>query len=716
MNLCAAWGWVFLVFLLGAESRGQAPLPIYTDNLVNGFQDWSWATDNLANPVPVHSGSHSISVSATAWQALSFEHPDFDATLYGSLVFWANGGARGGQVLEVYVQFGLQSGPTCLLPALEANTWGQYSIPLSKLGAVNATNLNRINLELSSSGTAGTFYVDDVQLTAKPAPALSHLSVNALGAIRVADARWFGLNTAVWDDDLDTPQTVSLLKEMGALALRFPGGSLSDDYHWASNTTLTNTWKWATSFADFARTATNVGVQVVLTVNYGTGTAAEAAGWVRNANVTNRYGFKYWEIGNEEYGTWETDQNVYPHDAYTYATRAADYLAQMKAVDPAIKVGVVVTPGEDSSSNGYSNHPATNALTGQVHCGWTPVLLSTLRSLGATPDFLIYHFYPEYSTADSTACADSDPFLLQCSTAWASAAADLRQQLTAYLGPAGAGVELLCTENNSDCGAQGRQSTSLVNGLYYAESLAQLMKTEFNSLFWWDLRNGTDTTGSFDPTLYGWRTNGDLGMIGGATTRYPAFYAAKLLQYFARPGDTILEAGSDYKLLSVYAARQADGALSCLVLNKDTLASFQAQIALAGFIPDSNATVRSYGLPQDAAAQTGAASPDLAETSFTGAATNFAWTFPPLSITLFTLPPEAPRLAVLAPAPPAGGLLLLQLQGQPGASYVVQVSTNLSAWTAVSTNALGTNNAVILTNALPAGPGRTFWRALWQGT
>jgi hypothetical protein len=461
--------------------------------------------------------------------------------------------------------------------------------------------------------------------------------------------------------------------------------------------------------------ATEAGAQAVITVNYGSGTAEEAANWVRCSNVTNRYGFQYWEIGNEVYGTWETDQNVYPNDAYTYATRAADYLAQMKAADATIKVGVVAAPGEDSYVNGYTNHPATNALTGQVHYGWTPVLLSTLNSLGVVPDFLIHHFYPEWSSADSIACADSDPLLLQASTAWAGAAADLREQLTAYLGPQGAGVELVCTENNSDSGAQGRQSTSLVNGLYYADSLAQLMKTEFNGFIWWDLRNGSDTSGSFDPTLYGWRTNGDLGMLGGLANPYPTFYAAELMHYFAQPGDAILAASTDYKLLAVYAARRADGALSCLVLNKDTLDSFEAQVALSGFIPAPAATIRSYGMPQDNAAQTGAGSPDLALTNFAGAGTNFAWTFPPLSMTLFTLAPAAPSLAVAAPAPQGGAPLLLQLQGQPGATYVIQVSTNLSAWTPVSTNALGTNSSVILTNGVPGGSGQAFWRALWPG-
>ena len=30
------------------------------------------------------------------------------------------------------------------------------------------------------------------------------------------------------------------------------------------------------------------------------------------SNVTKGYGFKYWEVGNECYGTWETDKQALP--------------------------------------------------------------------------------------------------------------------------------------------------------------------------------------------------------------------------------------------------------------------------------------------------------------------------------------------------------------------------------------------------------------------
>jgi hypothetical protein len=703
-----------VVVLAGHPAQAQAPLPIYTDHLVNGFQDWGWGTRNLANTSPVNSGVESISANGTAWNvALSFQHPDFNTSVYFNLVLWANGGAAGGQVLQAQAQVGSTNGPAVRLGALPANAWQHFVIPLSALGAANVSNLNRLNLQLTSYGTTNTFYIDDVQVTGAAAPALVHLSINATQALRGVDARWFGVNTAIWDGNFFSPTTISFLKEMGATILRFPGGSLSDEYHWASNTSSTNTWRWNTGFPNFVHVATNVGAQAFITVNYGSGTAAEAAAWVRSSNVTNHYGFKYWEIGNELYGTWETDTNIPPNDAYTYALRATNYIQQMKAADPSIKIGIVLTPGEDSSVNGNTTQPATNLLTGQVHYGWTPVLLSTLKSQGFTPDFGIYHRYPEYTAQNQVNCSDSDPLVLQSSAGWAADAADLRRQIAGYFGPSGTNIELVCTENNSDAGYQGVQSTSLVNGLYYADNLGRLSQTEFNAYVWWDLRNGTDTGGSFDSTLYGWRTYGDLGMINGLNTRHPTFYAAKLMQYFAQPGDMILGATSDYLLLSAYAARRASGAVSLLVLNKDTTTNFNAQIALAGFIPGAAATLRSYGIPQDEAARTNgpALSQDIATNSFAAAGSSFSYSFPPLSISLFTLSPAAPGLAVVAPAQP--GQLILQLQGQANVRYVLQSSTDLKTWTGFSTNTL-TGSSLNLTNPSPTGRTVAFWRAVWQ--
>jgi alpha-N-arabinofuranosidase len=702
------------VLLSVANASAQTSLPVYTDQLVNGFQDWGWATHNYANTSPVHSGSDSVSVTiATAnfdgLQICRAAGTDVDSTPYASLSFWINGGASGGQQLKVYGLLHIGSTQnvgqlTVTLAKLPTNDWQQITLPLSSLGVANKTNFTGFVIQSSIGATQPTYYVDDIQLNANPPPPLVHVGVNAAQPLRSADARWFGLNTAIWDGYFDTSYTSNALSELGTQILRFPGGSASDDYHWATDTSGTNTWTWGTSFANFIHIATNAGVQAIITANYGDGTPQEAAAWVGYANVTNHCNFKYWEVGNENYGTWENDANVNPHDPYTYAVRAAQYITQMRAADPTIKIGVPVVTGEDNNNNGYTN-PVYNARTSSYHFGWTPVVLATLKSLGVAPDFLIYHVYPEYQT-------DSDPVLLQDSANWAPDAANLRQQINDYVGTGGTNIELICTENNADSDNGGKQSTSIVNGLYLADSLAQLMKTEFNGFVWWDLRNGQNTTNAdFDSSLYGWRTYGDLGIIGNANTRYPTFYTFKLMQYFARPGDSVLNATSDYSLLSSYATRKADGALAVLFINKSGVTNLNAQITLTNFIPWPTGTARSFGIAQDEATRTNSAVPgaqDIATNSLANAATNFTASFPPYSATLITL---APTAAQLQSSLTSDGQFVLQVLGQAGVPYVVQTSTDLVAWTSVSTNLL-TSNVLSLTNVIPTSP-QQFWRVVW---
>lgn len=634
---------------------GQANLPVYTDNLVNAFQDWSWnCTRSFTNTSPVNSGSHSISVAITSGGgALSLQYQaGFNTSPYASLSFWVNGGASGGQRLQLLGTLANSGQVAYALPRLPTNQWQQISVPLSTLGVANKSNFSGIFIQDTSGGAQPIFYVDDIQISAAPAPALVHLNVDVTKTNRLADGRWFGINTATWDGNLgQQATTLGLLQDNGCQALRWPGGSTSDAYHWASD---------GTGNGRFNYIATNLGAQAFITVNYGSGSSNEAAGWVLAANVTNHCGFKYWEIGNECYGSWENDTNPVAHDPYTYAVKSAGYMAMMRAADPTIRIGMVATPGEDSYANN-TMHPATNPRTGVTHNGWTPVMLATLKSLGVTPDFIIHHVYPEWTNPSLSPppVADSDPLLLQSTVNWAKDAADLRQQLSDYLGSAGTNVELCATENNSDSSsAFGRQLTSIVNGLYLIDSTCQIMKTEFNSYFWWDLRNGHNSTGTFDPTIYGWRTYGDEGMVDGVSGKYPMYYCEKIQKFFVRGGDAVLNATSDFLLLAAYAARKADGSLAVLVMNKDGITNLTGQIAISGFVPANVATVRSYGIAQDDAVRTNNTAPgaqDIATNILSTASTNFNYSFPPFSVTVLSFQPAAaaPAATTLALAPSA---------------------------------------------------------------
>ncbi len=67
-----------LVVCIAQAAKAQSDLSIYTDNLVNGFQDWSFSsTRDFSNPTPTNSGSHSISVTITSgFGALSLQYPN----------------------------------------------------------------------------------------------------------------------------------------------------------------------------------------------------------------------------------------------------------------------------------------------------------------------------------------------------------------------------------------------------------------------------------------------------------------------------------------------------------------------------------------------------------------------------------------------------------------------------------------------------------------
>jgi hypothetical protein len=181
------------------------------------------------------------------------------------------------------------------------------------------------------------------------------------------------------------------------------------------------------------------------------------------------------------------------------------------------------------------------------------------------------------------------------------------------------------------------------------------------------------------------------------------------MQNFARPGDTILNASSDYFLLPAYSSRKADGSLTVLVVNKDRTATFTAQISIANYLPWTNALVRTFGIAQDEATRTNSVVPgaqDIATNNLTVTGTNFTTSFPPYSVTLLTIPPAAPQLTVL----PGSEQTILQVQGQPQVRYVLQSSPDLKNWTPAATNTLpGTTWNATNNVSSPL----QFWRAVW---
>ena len=171
-----------------------------------------------------------------------------------------------------------------------------------------------------------------------------------------ANIEWRWNATSLWREatqDVD-PTALSLTRDMGLRLLRYPGGVYSDFYHWRDGVgprekrplVVHEAGKPDKSRANFGTDealefADRVGAERLITVNAGSGTAEEAADWVRYVN-RDRLRVRYWEIGNEIYlndGSPATAAVTMPPKKYAQTVLA--FARAMRAADPRIVVGAI---------------------------------------------------------------------------------------------------------------------------------------------------------------------------------------------------------------------------------------------------------------------------------------------------------------------------------------------------------------------------------------
>ena len=103
------------------------------------------------------------------------------------------------------------------------------------------------------------------------------VTVNATSGLGTIPPGAIGLNTAVYDSDMNDAPIPGLLKAAGIDALRYPGGSYSDIYNWQTGTAVAGGYVAPnTGWSSFLSTAKAAGAEPIVTVNYGTGTTALA--------------------------------------------------------------------------------------------------------------------------------------------------------------------------------------------------------------------------------------------------------------------------------------------------------------------------------------------------------------------------------------------------------------------------------------------------------
>jgi PKD domain len=524
-------------------------------------------------------------------------------------------------------------------------------------------------------------------------------TVNARAVLGPVAADFLGVNLAWWDDKLTTSQTQQMVRAAGLTTFRFPGGSSSDDYHFNDASNYGD--PAANAIPQFAQFIERVGGIGLVTLDYGSGSPQEAAAelaylegspsdttvigngleWNDSTNQwqtlnwqtvgywaslraakplpqDDGYNFlridhpaafseiKYWEVGNEEYGSWEIDHHGTPgpgavstgaqHDAATYAAFARAFARFAAEIDPGISIGI------------DSGDP-----TGASDNNWTKNVLTQGLASGFVPGFISDHSYVQApgQESDSTLLLDtaSDPNSI---LDWSTRHADYKSLLQETLGSQASSVQVMATEFNSVYSDPGKQSTSLVNGLFIADSIGSLLDSGYTGGFVWDLRNGWSTAGDNSSSLYGWRQGGDYGLLGDPNTSdppstgpyvpYPSYFAEQLASKIVQTGGQVVSASSNFQDLTAYAVLEANGQLELLVINKDPDADLNEQFSVQGFTPSGDAQVWQYGEAQDYAQsqnKNGSAALAHFKTTVALSGSSFNYTFPAYSMTVLDLTP-----------------------------------------------------------------------------
>lgn len=175
--------------------------------------------------------------------------------------------------------------------------------------------------------------------------------------------------SGVWNPNLKQPvaEVMNLARDAGISALRFPGGDGVDSYDW-KRTFWRDRSEFFFGIDEFMRVANELGAQPVITISYFTGNAQDAADMVEYLNSPfdgsnpnggvawaqqraekghpQPYGVKYFELGNEVFNGNHNAQIQEPVSAENYANDYLTYQAALKAVDPNVKLGLVLDTQE----------------------------------------------------------------------------------------------------------------------------------------------------------------------------------------------------------------------------------------------------------------------------------------------------------------------------------------------------------------------------------
>jgi hypothetical protein len=442
---------------------------------------------------------------------------------------------------------------------------------------------------LTITPTSGTAVTATAIVTVASAT-VSQVTVDLVSSGPAVTDKLLGMNMGVWYD-LVSNQTgiVDAFQAAGITQVRWPGGSDSDLYHWATNSECDGGYTDANdTFLNFVNNlAVPANLDVALTANYGSNTTcdgggepSEAAAWA-TAALADGITVSHVTVGNEEYGSWEYDLHSTKNDPTIYAAAvvgSSGYYQSIKTASPSTLVGVIVDA--DNAPGGWDNTVLGNAK------GYY--------------DFVEFHFYPE------TPGEESDTFLVQQAAQELTTNINtIRSELTNWGTP---NTPIYVGEIGGPYSNPGKQSWSITQGLYAGQVLGEMMNDGVSRLTWWiGFGNCNGSNGNDSAALYGWQDFGGYNIFSDGTddptcpgagpfgTMSPTARAFQLFSQMGVNGQTVLTAtvAGDTTDVRAYAATNPKGTVLLLFNDNETTAQ-PVMITLLGKSSSPSVNVTTY--------------------------------------------------------------------------------------------------------------------------
>lgn len=288
-------------------------------------------------------------------------------------------------------------------------------------------------------------------------------------------------------------------------------------------------------------------------------------------------GVRFWEIGNEVYYNGygpiavETDlhapyvygagsaklvsrQNTEALSPASYGQNAALYAEAMRAVDPSIKVGIVL------SANTVDPVPLS----------WNPAVLSSFCA-SSSFDFAVEHYYPgAYNAVTAQELFQSPQVNMP------ALVGKTRVAISRACPQLDSTIPIFITETNAN-GSLATKTPAAVVGLFAAHESLSAFEAGIANVEWLELHDTTNT------------------YLSATEAPGPAFYSLEMAHRVAGVGDMLIASTTTNPAILVHTAAKADGSMGMMLINTGSATS-TVKVDALGLQLGTSATTVSYGI------------------------------------------------------------------------------------------------------------------------